>query len=87
MSWKVHQVTICGEGATVTLRSGKHEVSLWTDEFGIGGRNARTAALAKFLAASGFGGKIELFRYLKDLHDTDPFSLIFQEKGKPRAAI
>jgi hypothetical protein len=66
--WQLFRIDVAPEEPTrVTLKLGTETVCFNTPNFAVGRRDAKTAALAKFVAKSGFGEVIDLFRYLASL--------------------
>jgi hypothetical protein len=69
-TWKVRVIKALpnNEGVEVEFgTAGREPFSFRTRKFGIGRRNAQSAALAKFAAQAGFGKPRLLFRYLSVL--------------------
>jgi hypothetical protein len=63
-SWNLHRIDIApGEPAKVQLRQGKTIICFNTSDFAVGRKNSKTAALAKFVASSGYGDAAALFRF------------------------
>jgi hypothetical protein len=69
-SWQLSRIDVApGEAARVTFKQGDKTVCLHTSDFAVGQRDAKTAALAKFVAASGLGDVTELFHFFLSLPD------------------
>lgn len=77
--WNVRQVEILPDGARVTLAAGGEEMAFSTPDFGVGARDRKTGAIARFLATSGYGDAIELFEFYADFASDFVGLLIFEE--------
>lgn len=68
--WKVLAIKALPDNKGVEVEfgtEGREPIRFRTRKFGIGRRNAKSAALAKFAAQAGFGKPRLLFRYLSIL--------------------
>lgn len=68
--WKVRAIKALPDNKGVEIEfgtEGREPVKFRTREFGIGRRNAKSAALARFASKAGFGKPRLLFRYLSVL--------------------
>jgi hypothetical protein len=68
--WKVRAIKALPDNKGVEIEfgtEGREPIRFRTRKFGIGRRNAKSAALAKFSAQAGFGKPRLLFRYLSIL--------------------
>ena len=66
--WRLKRVDIVpGEPALVTFSCGNETARFRTRRFAVGRRGAKTAALAKFVARSGFGDAEELYHWFASL--------------------
>jgi hypothetical protein len=68
--WRVSSIEVVRAGRAVEVEfafDGRSPFRFRTRKFGIGGRNARTAALARFAARAGYGDVSTVFAYLSQL--------------------
>lgn len=68
--WRVSKIEVVNQGRAVEVEftiDGRSPFRFRTRKFGIGGRNARTAALSRFAARAGYGNVSKVFAYLKQL--------------------
>jgi hypothetical protein len=86
---KVYSVAVPrgGTGIEITLRSCKDKsIRFTTDDFEIGHRGVKTAALAKFAACSGFGEVEAIYRYLVGLPQ-DMTGVLFSAAGSAEECV
>lgn len=66
--WRVSKIEVVNQGREIDIEFTTKDHSPFrfrTSEFGVGGRNERTAALARFAARAGYGNVKAVFRYLR----------------------
>lgn len=68
------------KGIEITLSVDGKELRLITSDFEIGRRGAKTAALARFAAASGFGDAEAIYKFLIDF-PSDMTGVLFAAAG------
>ena len=77
--WRVSRIEVVQAGRAVEVEftiDGRSPFRFRTRKFGVGGRNAKTAALARFAAHAGYGDVKLLFQYLSATprsHEGDVF--------------
>ena len=72
--WRVSKIEVVDQGRAVDIEftiRGRSPFRFRTNEFGVGGRDSRTAALARFSARAGFGDLQTVFKYLRGMPATD----------------
>lgn len=68
--WRVSKIEVVNYGSEIDIEftvRGRSPFRFRTSEFGVGGRDARTAALARFAARAGYGDVKTVFKYLRDI--------------------
>lgn len=79
--WQVRSIEVVRNGRAVEVEftfDGRSPFRFRTRKFGVGGRNARTANLARFAASAGFGDVRVVFEHLARMrrdHEGDVFPL------------
>lgn len=72
--WRVSKIEVVEQGEAVEIEftvNGRSPFRFRSQEFGVGGRDARTAALARFAARAGYGDVKTVFKYLSLERSTD----------------
>jgi hypothetical protein len=88
--WRVSKIEVVDQGRAIQVEfnvDGRSPFLFRTSKFGVGGRDARTAALARFAAHAGYGDVEKVFRYLIRLDSDGEGTLYPPGLAERRAGI